>query len=113
MQQMVAELKFLRAANAGLVAERDALKGSVSVYERLITVERERGDFYKVAAEKGLSANNSSLQIDMVRAQEIRECTAENARIRIDNEKLRSSRNTRAIFAGFAGAIGGYALGSR
>lgn len=110
---MVAEIKMLRAQNAGLIGERDALKGQVSILERIAVVERERGDFYRVASEKAMATIPNSSAIDALRVGQFNLCEQENARLRIDNEKLRSSRNTRAIITGLIGVGAGYAIGNR
>lgn len=109
-QQILAELKKLRAENAGLSAERDALKGTISVQERIIAIERERGDWFKEAATKGIKAGDSCGLITEKYERMVAQYETEEQRLRSENDKLRSSRNLRSVIAFGAGAVGGALL---
>lgn len=110
---MIAELKFLRKENAGLKDENQALKGEVTVSTRIIKIEQERGDFFKVAAEKGVTVGgNCGL---MKEGYERMEATykAEITRLAAENASLRESRKWRTVVSGAAGAGFGYWAGQQ
>lgn len=110
-QEMAAELKFLRSENSGLKAERDALKGQVTVLTRIDEVDRERGDFYKEAAVKGMKIDSNNGLITTNMQTEINVCKARNADLEKENAGLRSSRNWRT-FVGFGTGFGAGVLTS-
>jgi hypothetical protein len=104
-QQLIAELKFLRRENAALKAENAAHKGEVQVSTRIIQIEKERGDFFKDAAAKGITVGSNSLALEVKYQEQINNYKDENGRLRDENKDLRSSRNTRT-FLGFLGGAG-------
>jgi hypothetical protein len=109
---LVAEIKFLRKENAGLKDEVAAQKGTIATQERLIGIEKERGDFFKTAAEKGIQISNNCGLIQERYDRMVAMYESEQTRLRSENDKLRSSRNTRALFSFGAGLGLGY-LGAR
>jgi hypothetical protein len=111
-QQLAAELKKLRAENVGLRDEVTAQKGTIAIQERIIGIERERGDFYKDAAQKGIKAGDNCGLIQERYDRMVAQYQAEEVRLRSENDKLRASRNQRAIFSFLGGAAVGY-LGGR
>lgn len=108
-QQLVAEVKFLRKENAALKDENLNLKGAAQVTERIIGIEKERGDFFKDAAAKGIKISDNSTVIEMKYDQIVNQYRDENGRLRSENDKLRSSRNWWALVSGIGGAGLGYA----
>ncbi len=113
LQQLVAELRFLRKESLALKDENGALKGQVAVSERIIGIEKERGDFFKTAAEKGIKAGDNCGLIQERYDRMVAQYEIEEQRLRSENDKLRASRNMRALLSGAAGAGIGYAFCSR
>ena len=109
----MAEVKFLRAENKGLKEEVAAQKGTITVQEKIIKIVEERGDFYKTAAEKGIKAGDNCGLIQERYDRMVAQYEAEEQRLRHENDKLRSSRNTRAIFTGLGGVAVGWAVCNR
>jgi hypothetical protein len=112
-QLLIAELKKLRAENLGLKDEVAAQKGTIAVQEKIIKIVEERGDFFKVAAEKGIKAGDNCGLIQERYDRMVAQYEQEEQRLRSENDKLRASRNNRAIWGTLAGAAGGYAFCSR
>lgn len=109
---MIAELKFLRKENTGLKDEVAAKKGELAQSLRLIEIEKERGDFFKDAATKGIKVGDNSVLIEAKYQEQINMFKDENGRLRSENKDLRSSRNWRT-FAGFVGGAGAGYLACR
>lgn len=97
-EQILDELKLRRAEVEALTKERDALKGQVSVYEQLVKVERERGDFFKQAAEARAQANDIDARRDDLRKEQLSMYQEENLRLRSENAKLRNPGFFQRIF---------------
>ena len=112
-QQLVAELKKLRLENAGLKEEVAAKNGTIAVQEKIIKIVEERGDFFKEAAAKGIKAGDNCGLIQERYDRMVAQYEAEEQRLRHENDKLRSSRNTRAIFTGLGGVAVGWAVCNR
>jgi hypothetical protein len=112
-QQMIAELKFLRAENKALKEEKVANQGTIAVQERLMKVEVERGDFYKTAAEKGIQLGGNDIVLQQRYEQEIGMYKDENTRLRSENDKLRNSRNWRTVLGFGVGTGLGYLAGNQ
>ncbi len=110
---MVAELKKLRAENVALRDENGALKGQITVYDRIVAIEKERGDFFKTAAEKGIKVGDNCGLIQERYDRMVAQYETEEQRLRSENDKLRSSRMNRAIFSGLGGTALGYAFCNR
>lgn len=106
---MIAELKFLRKENAQLKNEVAAQKGELAVSGRIIGIEKERGDFFKDAAAKGIKVADNSGAIELKYEQIVGQYKDENGRLRNENSKLRSSRSWWAFVSGLGGAGLGYA----
>lgn len=112
-QQLVAELKFLRTDNAEKAKEILNLKGELAVSAKIMKVVEERGDFFKTAAEKGIKAGDNCGLIQERFERIVAEERAERERLRSENDRLRDSRNNRALLSGGIGAGIGYAFCSR
>lgn len=109
-QQLIAELKFLRRENTALKDEVAAQKGEIAAHQRIVQIERERGDFFKDAAAKGITVGNNSLALEMKYQEQINMFKDENSRLRDENKDLRSSRNWRTLLGGIGGAAIGYGV---
>lgn len=112
-QLLIAELKKLRLENAALKDEVTAKNGTIAVQERIIKIVEERGDFFKVAAEKGIKAGDNCGLIQERYDRMVAQYESEEQRLRSEVDKLRASRNTRSIFAGLGGVAVGWAVCNR
>lgn len=109
-QQLIAELKFLRRENAALKDEIAAKRGELAQSVRIIEIEKERGDFYKDAATKGIQVGNNSLALEVKYQEQVNMFKDENGRLREENRSLRSSRNWMSLVSAIGGAGVGYAV---
>lgn len=109
-QQLIAELKFLRRENAALKEENAAHKGELAASVRIIQIEKERGDFYKDAATKGIQVGNNSALLEVKYQEQVNMFKDENGRLRSENSRLRSSRNWWSLVSGIGGLGVGYAV---
>lgn len=112
-QLLIAELKKLRLENVALKDEVAAKNGTIAVQERIIKIVEERGDFFKEAATKGIKAGDNCGLIQERYDRMVAQYESEEQRLRSENDKLRSSRNTRSIFTGLGGVAVGWAVCSR
>jgi hypothetical protein len=78
----------------------------------LATALRERGDFYKEAAEERNGANVLEAERERLRREQVEELKAEVGRLRVENDRLRRSRDVRTV-VGFAAGVGVGVLGGR
>lgn len=109
-QQLIAELKFLRKENAALKDEIAAKKGELVQSVRIIEIEKERGDFFKDAATKGIKVGDNSAILEIRHQEQINMFKDENGRLRNENNSLRSSRNWMSLVSAIGGAGVGYAI---
>lgn len=109
-QQLIAELKFLRKENAALKDEIAAKKGELVQSVRIIEIEKERGDFFKDAATKGIKVGDNSAILEIKHQEQINMFKDENGRLRSENSSLRSSRNWMSLVSVIGGAGVGYAI---
>lgn len=101
-------MKFLRRENAALKEEVLAQKGELAATARIIAIEKERGDFFKDAANKGIQVGNNSLALEVKYQEQINLFKDENSRLRDENKGLRSSRNMRSLLSFLGGTGAGY-----
>jgi len=108
--QILAELKASRSIIAAQKDQITALNGQVSSQATTIAVITEQKDFYKQAASERKTAGTLDDQNILLLRQQIAEDRQEIKDLRNENDKLRSSRDTRTLF-GLLGGIGlGYAV---
>jgi hypothetical protein len=107
--QILAELKASRAIIASQNKQITALEGQVSTKDQLISVITEQKDFYKQAASERKTAGTLDDQNILLLRQQIAEDRQEIKDLRNENDKLRSSRDTRTLFGGLIGLGLGYA----
>ncbi len=112
-QQMLAELRYLRKENAGLKDEIAANKSTIATQTRIIEIERERGDFFKAAAEKGIKIGDNSGLMTEKYDRMVATYDAEVRRLQTENDKLRESRKWRSVMAGLGGAGAGFYIGQQ
>jgi len=104
---------MLRKENAALKDERAANQGTIATQTRIIEVERERGDFFKTAAEKGIKIGGNDIVLQQKYEEQIGMYKDENQRLRVENDKLRSTGNWKNLAFGLGGAAVGYYAGNR
>lgn len=103
-----------------LTIENDGLKAQLALANEKITLEKERtavanerGEFYKVAYEKGTKIDvNSEKVIENLRIQ-VNDYRIENKDLRAENDKLRGSRTVRTLIGTGVGFAAGYYLGNK
>lgn len=103
--QMVAEIKKLRAENAGLSTQVIELKGTVEVYKKLDTVQEARIADLKEALKHGDTALGINTKIESLYNERIADFKSENQRLRNENDKLRKSRDRRSLIFGAIGTV--------
>jgi hypothetical protein len=104
---MVAEIKKLRTENAAkdtIIAEQ---KSTIEVYKKLDGVQEARIADLKEALKFRTEAGNIDVKIENMYKQSIAEYKGEVDRLRVENDKLRKSRDRRSLLMGIAGLIGG------
>jgi cell shape-determining protein MreC len=111
-EQILDELRFKRAQAAALQQQVAAMTEQVKTLQELATALRERGDFYKEAAEERNGANVLEAERERMRREQVEELKAEVARLRVENDRLRRSRDVRTV-VGFAAGVGVGVLGGR
>lgn len=109
-------------ALAATTAERDSLKTQLqltneklALTERMVAIEKERGDMFREAAlafktasgERATANETDALRIDLLRSQ-VAEYKIELDRARREVEKLRASRKYWMLFGTALGAAGTY-----
>lgn len=110
-EKILAELVFLRAEKLGWVEQRKGLEGQLQIKDREIVVERERGDWFKKAAETAQSMDKNAVKMD-TNAVAIQ--TGLEGRIADKNEKiadltdsLRRCQTNQKWIAGVSAVVGG------
>jgi hypothetical protein len=73
----------------------------------MLEIEKERGDFYKDAATKGLKLDSNNGLIAANLQTQVNVCTARNTDLEKENAGLRSSRNWRTVLGFGVGAATG------
>lgn len=107
--QILAELKVQRAVNAEKDKQIAALNGQVQTQAMTISVLTEQRDFYKQASTERKTAGTLDDQNILLLRQQIADDRSEIMGLRNENDKLRSSRDTRMIISLIGGAALGYA----
>lgn len=112
--KIIARLRFFEAKSVADEQIKTAQASEIVLWKRVDAQNVKAIAAFEKSADKGIEAGT--------RAEEkifpgydklVNMCEQENARLRIDNEKLRSSRNTRAIITGLLGVGAGFAIGNR
>lgn len=112
-EEVADKAKRLEIENASLKAQLQLEKDKVSVERERANLFSEQRDFYKTAYEKvGKVDTNSQMIIDNLRVQ-VNDFRMELADLRRENDKLRSSRNTRTYIAFGLGLGSGYYFGNK
>jgi len=76
----------------------------VALQGQIITNERERGDFFKTAAESRRGANEIDARVDLIRREQLEGYRLEVISLRDENDKLRRSRDKWRLFGTGAAA---------
>jgi hypothetical protein len=89
-----------------------AMGEQIRTLQELATALRERGDSYKEAASERNGANVLEAERERLRREQVEELKAEVARLRVENDRLRRSRDVRTV-VGFVAGVGVGVLGGR
>lgn len=116
-EKCVDELALARAENGSLKTQISLSNERTALLERLVQTERERGDFFKVAAESFQKASGEratanetdALRITLLRDQ-IADYKIELDRARREIEKLRGQRWKWTTAGIIIGGVGTYAV---
>jgi hypothetical protein len=111
-EQILDELRFKRAQVAALQQQVAAMSEQVKTLQESAAALRERGDFYKEAASERNGANVLEAERERLRREQVEELKAEVGRLRVENDRLRRSRDVRTV-VGFAAGVGVGVFGGR
>lgn len=112
--KIIARLRFFEAKSLADEQIKAAMAGQIDTLQKLDAKNQVVIGYLEKSADKGIQAGTIAESSIFPRYDNlINQCEQENARLRIDNEKLRSSRNQRALWGLFGGLAAGYAVGSK
>lgn len=112
--KIIARLRFFEAKSAADEQIKAVQASEIALWKRVDAQNVKTIAAFEKSADKGIEAGTRAEEkIFPAYDKLINMCEQENARLRIDNDKLRSSRNTRAFFGAIVGGVTGYALGKK